>query len=49
MKRSSSPAGSDGYSMAQGYLHQVGFHDSDEAFRQLICPFALDGIQAGDP
>jgi anti-sigma regulatory factor (Ser/Thr protein kinase) len=39
--------GSD--ALAPGYLHQVGFYDSDEAFCDLIRPFALDGIQAGEP
>jgi anti-sigma regulatory factor (Ser/Thr protein kinase) len=46
---SSSDGGSDGCSMVQGYLHQVGFYDSDEEFRKLICPFALEGIEAGEP
>lgn len=47
MKRSPH-AEADGHAMAQGYLHQVGFYDSDEAFGELICPFALDGIEAGE-
>lgn len=34
---------------AEGYLHQVGFYDSDEEFGELICPFALEGIEAGQP
>ncbi len=49
MKRFSSHGGSGGPSMAQGYLHQVGFYDSEEAFRKLISPFALNGIEAGEP
>jgi anti-sigma regulatory factor (Ser/Thr protein kinase) len=49
MKRSSWLAGSEGQPMAQGYLHQVGFYDSDEAFGNLVCPFALDGIESGEP
>lgn len=39
----------DAPSPADGYLHQVGFYDSDEAFGDLICPFALGGIEAGEP
>jgi anti-sigma regulatory factor (Ser/Thr protein kinase) len=34
---------------APGYLHEVGFYGSDEEFRDLICPFALGGIEAGEP
>ena len=49
MKRSCSQAGSDGNSNSQGYLHQVGFYDSDEAFFNLVCPFAFGGIEAGEP
>ncbi|HET9059565.1 MAG TPA: sensor histidine kinase [Acidimicrobiales bacterium] len=33
----------------EGYLHQVGFYGSDDAFADLICPFALGGIEAGEP
>jgi anti-sigma regulatory factor (Ser/Thr protein kinase) len=35
--------------MAPAYLHEVGFYDSDEAFGDLICPFALGGVEAGEP
>jgi anti-sigma regulatory factor (Ser/Thr protein kinase) len=49
MKRACSHAGSDLHSNAPSYLHQVGFYDSDEAFSNLICPFALGGIEAGEP
>jgi anti-sigma regulatory factor (Ser/Thr protein kinase) len=49
MGRPSSHCGPDGRSMADGYLHQVGFYDSDEAFRDLICPLALGGIEVGEP
>lgn len=49
MERSASLTGSGRHSMAEGYLHQVGFYGSDEAFCDLICPFALDGIKAGEP
>lgn len=49
MKRSSSHAEADRHPIAQGYLHQVGFYDSDDAFGELIRPFALDGIEAGEP
>ncbi len=49
MNRAASQAGSDRHSVAPSYLHQVGFYDSDEAFGNLICPFALGGIEAGEP
>jgi anti-sigma regulatory factor (Ser/Thr protein kinase) len=49
MRGSTTHAGSAGHSMAHGYLHQVGFYDSDQTFGELICPFALDGIDAGEP
>lgn len=32
-----------------GYLHEVGFYSSDDEFKDLICPFALDGIRNGEP
>ena len=32
----------------RGYVHQLGIHASDEGFRDLICPFALGGLDAGE-
>jgi len=49
MRHSCSPSGANGDGMAEGYLHQVGFYASDDGFRDLIRPFALDGIEAGEP
>ena len=49
MRHASSQAGTQGHSLADGYLHEVGFYDSDEAFLDLICPFALGGVEAGEP
>lgn len=40
------PSGSAG---AKGYLHQMGIYGSDEEFRDLIYPFALEGIATGEP
>lgn len=34
---------------AEGYLHELGIYASDEEFRDLICPFALGGLAAGEP
>lgn len=33
----------------EGYLHEMGVYGSDEEFRDLICPFALGGLEAGEP
>ena len=34
---------------AERYRHEVGFYASDEGFRELIAPFALGGLEAGEP
>jgi anti-sigma regulatory factor (Ser/Thr protein kinase) len=47
MSGAAAHAGCD--ALAPGYLHQVGFYDSDDGFCNLIRPFALDGIEAGEP
>jgi anti-sigma regulatory factor (Ser/Thr protein kinase) len=35
--------------LAEGYLHEMGVYASDREFQELICPFALDGLEAGEP
>jgi anti-sigma regulatory factor (Ser/Thr protein kinase) len=32
-----------------GCVHEAGFYGSDEEFRELIVPFAEDGVAAGEP
>jgi anti-sigma regulatory factor (Ser/Thr protein kinase) len=32
-----------------GYLHEMGVYGSDAEFEELICPFALEGIERGEP
>ena len=49
MDHASFGAGPLGPPLAEGYLHQVGFYNSDETFRDLICPIAFGGIEAGEP
>lgn len=31
------------------YLHELGIYRSDEEFKQLICPFALGGLESREP
>jgi anti-sigma regulatory factor (Ser/Thr protein kinase) len=31
-----------------GYVHEIGFYSSDQEFHDLIVPFALGGLEAGD-
>lgn len=33
----------------EGYRHEMGVYASDEQFGDLMCPFALDGLEAGEP
>jgi hypothetical protein len=33
----------------EGHFHEVGFYGSDAEFRDLIVPFAEEGIAAGEP
>ena len=36
-------------STVSGYIHEVGFYDSDADFRALIVPFAHDSVAAAEP
>lgn len=35
--------------IAQGFVHELGVYRSDDEFRQLVAPFALGGLDAGEP
>ncbi|HEX4688608.1 MAG TPA: MEDS domain-containing protein [Nocardioides sp.] len=35
--------------LAEGYVHEVGFYESDAAFADLVMPFAHEGIDTGEP
>lgn len=39
----------NGGSVADGFLHELGVYGSEDEFRQLIAPFALGGLEAGEP
>lgn len=32
-----------------GYLHEIGLYDSDQDFLDLAVPFAIGGVEAGEP
>ncbi len=35
--------------VAEGFVHEIGIYSSDEEFRELICPFAYEGLAADEP
>ncbi|HEX6130915.1 MAG TPA: MEDS domain-containing protein, partial [Actinomycetota bacterium] len=32
-----------------GYLHETAFYGSDDAFVDVVAPFLLGGVEAGEP
>lgn len=35
--------------VSEGFVHEIGIYSSDEEFRELICPFAHEGLAADEP